>query len=65
MTTDDKVRDEKLQYDIDRDAGKISALSSRKIDKYEYLTGGEVLPSNQRKMIEQAKFACSITINYR
>ena len=65
MTTDDKVRDEKLQYDIDRDAGKISALSSRKIDKYEYLTGGEVLPSNQRKMIEQAKFACSIIINYR
>ena len=65
MTTDDKVRDEKLQYDIDRDAGKISALSSRKIDKYEYLTGGELLPSNQRKMIEQAKFACSIIINYR
>ena len=65
MTTDDKVRDEKLQYDIDRDAGKISALSSRKIDKYEYLTGGEVLPSNQRKIIEQAKFACSIIINYR
>ena len=65
MTTDDKITDEKLQYDINRDAGKISALSSRKICKYEYLTGEEVLPSNQRKMVEQAKFACSIIINYR
>ena len=65
MTTDNKIRDEKLQYDINRDAGKISPLSSRKIDKYEYLRGEEVLPSNQRKIIEQAKFACSIIINYR
>ena len=65
MTTDDKITDEKLQYDINRDAGKILALSSRKIYKYEYLTGEEVLPSNQRKMVEQAKFACSIIINYR
>ena len=65
MTTDNKIRDEKLQYDINRDAGKISPLSSRKIDKYEYLRGEEVLPSNQRKIIEQAKFAFSIIINYR
>ena len=65
MTTDDKITDEKLQYDINRDAGKISALSSRKIYKYEYLTGEEVLPSNQRKIVEEAKFACSIIINYR
>ena len=34
----------------------ISALSSGKIDKYEYLTGKEILPSNQQQIIEQAKF---------
>ena len=38
---DDKIRDEKLQYDIKREAVEISALSSGKIDKYEYLTGEE------------------------
>ena len=59
MTIDDKLTDKKLQYDINREAAKISALSSRKIDKYEYLTGEEILPSNQRQMIEQAKFAYS------
>ena len=59
MTIDDKIRDEKLQYDINREAAKISALSSGKIDKYEYLTGEEILPSNQRQIIEQAKFAHS------
>ena len=39
MTIDDKIRDEKLQYDINKKAAKISGLSSGKIDKYEYLTG--------------------------
>ena len=47
MTTEDEIRDEKLQYDINREAVKISALSSGKIDKYEYVTGEEILPSNQ------------------
>ena len=58
MTTNDKVRDEKLQYDITREAAKISALSSGKNNKYEYLTGEEILPyiSNQRRIMEQAKF---------
>ena len=56
MTIDDKTRDEKLQYDSNREATKISALSSGKIDKYEYLTGEEALPSNQRQIIDQAKF---------
>ena len=37
MTVDDKIGDEKIQYDINRESGKISALSSGKIDKYEYL----------------------------
>ena len=59
MTIDDNIRDEKLKYDITRDAAKISALSSGKIDKYEYFTGEEILPSNQRQIIEQAKFAYS------
>ena len=55
MTTEDQIRDEKLQYDINREAEKISALSSGKIDKYVYLTGEEILPSNQQQMIELAK----------
>ena len=54
MTIDDKIRDEKLQHDINRETAKISALSSRKIDKHEYLTGEEVLSSDQRGKIEQA-----------
>ena len=56
MTIDDKIRDEKLQYDINREAANISALSSGRIDKYEYLTGQEILPSDQSRIIEQAKF---------
>ena len=59
MTINDQIRDEKLQYDINRRAAKISALSSGKIDKYEYLTGKEILPSNQQQIIGQAKFAYS------
>ena len=59
MIIDDKVRDEKLQYDINREAAKISALSSGKTDKYEYLTGEKTWPFNQRQITEQAKFAYS------
>ena len=51
MTIDDKIRDEKRQYDIKREAAKISALSSGKIDKYEFLTAEEILPPNQRRTI--------------
>ena len=47
MTIDDKIKDEKLQYDINREAAKRSALSSGKFDNYEYLTGDEMLPSDQ------------------
>ena len=54
MTLEDQIRDEKLQYDINIEASKISALSSGKTDKYEYLTGEEILPSNQQQIIEQA-----------
>ena len=60
MTIDDQIKDKKIQYDINREAAKISTLSSGKIDKYEYLTGEEVLPSNQKKkIIEQVKFTYS------
>ena len=59
MTIEDQIKDEKLQYDINREAAKISALSSGKIDKYEYLTGEEIFPSNQQQIIEQAKFTYS------
>ena len=56
MTIEDQIKDEKLQYDINREAAKISALSSGKIDKYEYLTGEEILPPNQQQIIQQNKF---------
>ena len=59
MTTDDEIRDENLQYDINREAVKIWALSSRKIDKYEFLKGKEILPPDQRRVIEQAKLTYS------
>ena len=52
MTIDDQIRDEKLQYDISKEAAKISALSSGKINKHEYLTGEELLPSNQKQIID-------------
>ena len=60
MTTlDYKTRDENLRYDINREALKISTLSSRKIDKYKYLTGEKILPSDQRRLIEHTKFTYS------
>ena len=59
MTINDQIRDENLQYDINREAVKILALSSGKINKYKYLTGENILPSNQQQIIEQAKFTYS------
>ena len=59
MTIEDKIRDEKLQYDINKEASKILALSSGKIDKYEYLTSKEILPSNQQQITEEDKFTYS------
>ena len=53
MTIDDQTRDVKLQYDINRKAAMISALLLGKIHKYEYLTGEEILPSDQKQMIEK------------
>ena len=59
MKTDEKIRDQNVQYDINREARKISALSSAKIYEYEYLTGEEILPSDQKRVTEQAKFTYS------
>ena len=59
MAIDQKIRDEKLQYDINREAAKKSALLSEKTNNYEYLTGEELLPSDQRRLIEQANFTYS------
>ena len=59
MTIEDQIKDEKLKCDINREAAKISALSSGKLDKYEYLIGEEILPSNQQQIIEQTKFTYS------
>ena len=55
MTVDDQIKDEEAQYNINREAAKISSLSSSKINKYDYLTGKVVLSSNQEQIIEEAK----------
>ena len=59
MTVNDQIRHEKLQYDINREAAKISPLSSGEIRKYEYLSGEDILPSNQQQIIERAKITYS------
>ena len=56
MVKDDKIKYEKLQYQINREPAKISVLLSGKIDKYEYFTGEEILPSDQSRVIEPATF---------
>ena len=59
MTINDQIKDEKLQYNINREAAKISALSSGKLQKYEYLTGEDILPSTQQQILKQTKFTYS------
>ena len=59
MTINDQIKDGKSQYDINREAAKISALSSGKLHKYKYLTGEDILLSNQQQIIEQTKFTYS------
>ena len=59
MTINDQIKDEKLQYNINGEAAKISALSAGKLHKYEYLTSEDILPSNQQQIIEQTKFTYS------
>ena len=55
MTVDDQIKDEKVQYNINRETAKISALSSGKLHKYEHLTGEDILPSSNQQIIEQAR----------
>ena len=59
MAINDQIRDEKLPYDINREASKISALSSGNIQKYEYFTGEDILSSNRQQIVEQSKFTYS------
>ena len=59
MIINDQIKDEKLQYDINREVAQISAISSGKIHKYEYLTGEDILPSTQQKIIEKTKLIYS------
>ena len=59
MISHDRIRDQRLQYDIKRERAKISALCSGKIGKYEYLTNEEIIPFDQRRMMEQATFTYS------
>ena len=61
---DEKIRDEKIQYDINNEAAQISVLTSGKIDKYEYLSGEEI-SFDQSRIIEQAKFAYSPLGNFQ
>ena len=58
------MKDEELQCDINREAAKVSALSSSKIDTYEYLTGEEILPPGQSRTIEWAKFIYFVKYKY-
>ena len=59
MTINGQIRNEKLQYNLNREGAKISALSSGTIHKYGYLKGEYILPSNQQQIIEQVKFTYS------
>ena len=59
MTIGDLIKNDKLQYDINKEAANISALSSGKIDKYEYPTSEEIIPPDQGTKVEQAKFIYS------
>ena len=59
MTINNQIRDENLRYDVNREAAKISASWSGKLHKYEYLTGEDILSSNQQQIIQNAKFTYS------
>ena len=59
MTINDQIRDEKLQYNINRKATEILAKSSGKFHKYEYLNGEDIVPSNQQQIIKQGRFTYS------
>ena len=51
---DDKIKSNKAQYDLDREAAKIFALSSKDLEKYEYLTGEDL--GYKPDVVQKAKF---------
>ena len=59
MTIDDKIKNEKLQYDINRAAAKISALSLTKLDKNDYLTDEVMLLPQQHRIVQEDQFLYS------
>ena len=59
---DRKIKQNEAQYDLDRKAAKISALSSKNLDKYEYLTGEDL--NYKPSTVEQAKFDYSPLNNF-
>ena len=61
LATDEKIKDEKLHYNINREAAKMLALSSGKVDKYDYLTGEEIVPIDQSQIVQQTEFAFSLS----
>ena len=63
MTIDDKIKDEILKYGINREAAK-RALSSGKVYRYEFLTGEELLPCDQSRIIKQAKLHILLVVKY-
>ena len=60
MIINDQIKDEKMQYDINREPSKISALSSGNIHEYEYLTSEDILRSNQQQVTQQVRFTYSL-----
>ena len=56
MTIDNKIRDEQVRYEFNREAAKISAKTLDTPYKYEYPTGEEIIPSDQKQLVEQIKF---------
>ena len=66
MTTDNEIKDLKLQYDtVNREAAKILALSSDEIDEYECFTGEKILPSDQSRIIEQVETLKTLELEER
>ena len=59
MTIEDKISEENLECNINREAAKMPVLSPGKIDKYEYITDEEILPSDHSIMVEQTKYTYS------
>ena len=56
MTIDNNIRDKKLQYKIVKQAVKILALSSGKVDQQDYLTSEEILPLDQSRKLFKDKY---------